>query len=65
MIYEISNICLQMFRPGVGWQKVYVVTAIDAKRLEAEIRAIEAALGRLPEEWVPVAVIDTSGQGFL
>uniref|UniRef100_A0A0R3RPS8 AAA domain-containing protein n=1 Tax=Elaeophora elaphi TaxID=1147741 RepID=A0A0R3RPS8_9BILA len=49
-----------MFRPGVGWQKVYVLTAMDAKKLEAGIRAIETSLGRPPEEWAPVAVIDTS-----
>ncbi|CAG9536106.1 unnamed protein product [Cercopithifilaria johnstoni] len=54
-----------MFRPGVGWQKVYVLTAMDAKKLEADIRAIETAVGRAPEEWAPVAVIDTSMQGFL
>ncbi|VDK69075.1 unnamed protein product [Litomosoides sigmodontis] len=54
-----------MFKPGVGWQKVYVLTAMDAKKLEADIRAIETALGRPPEEWAPVAVIDTSAQGFL
>lgn len=54
-----------MFRPGVGWQKVYVLTAMDAKKLEADIRAVETALGRAPEEWAPVAVIDTSVQGFL
>ncbi|EFO20775.1 hypothetical protein LOAG_07714 [Loa loa] len=54
-----------MFRPGIGWQKVYVVTAMDTKRLEADIRAIETALGRPPEEWAPVAIIDTSIQGFL
>lgn len=54
-----------MFRPGVGWQKVYVLTAMDAKKLEGDIRSIESALGRAPEEWAPVAVIDTSMQGFL
>ncbi|KAM3716976.1 Paraplegin [Dirofilaria immitis] len=54
-----------MFRPGVGWQKVYVLTAMDAKRLEADIRAVETSLGRSPEQWAPVAVIDTSIEGFL
>ncbi|VDK63391.1 unnamed protein product [Onchocerca ochengi] len=54
-----------MFRPGVGWQKVYVLTAMDAKKLEADIRAIETSIGRSPEQWAPVAVINTSLEGFL
>ncbi|VBB28078.1 unnamed protein product [Acanthocheilonema viteae] len=51
--------------PGIGWQKVYVLTAMDPKRLETDIRAVETTLGKAPEEWAPVAVIDTSMQGFL
>ncbi|VDM21769.1 unnamed protein product, partial [Wuchereria bancrofti] len=54
-----------MFRPGIGWQKVYVVTTMDTKRLEADIREIETTLGKPPEEWTPVAIIDTSVQGFI
>ncbi|OZC08275.1 hypothetical protein X798_04754 [Onchocerca flexuosa] len=54
-----------MFRPGVGWQKVYVLTAMDAKKLEADIRAVETSIGRSPEQWAPVAVINTSLEGFL
>nr|CRZ25186.1 Bm6438 [Brugia malayi] len=54
-----------MFRPGIGWQKVYVVTTMDTKRLEADIREIETTLGKPPEEWTPVAIIDTSAQGFI
>lgn len=54
-----------MFKPGVGWQKVYVVTAMDAKKLESDIRAVETALGRSPQEWAPVAIIDTSMEGIL
>uniref|UniRef100_A0A915PK37 AAA+ ATPase domain-containing protein n=1 Tax=Setaria digitata TaxID=48799 RepID=A0A915PK37_9BILA len=60
-----SEFGYNMFRPGIGWQKIYVVTAMDGKKLEADIRAIETALGRKPEEWTSVVIIDTSLEGDL
>ncbi|VDN31790.1 unnamed protein product, partial [Gongylonema pulchrum] len=60
-----SDLAFSIYNPRVGWQKVYMVTASDAKKLEADIRAVETAVGRRPDEWAAIAVVDTSMEGVL